>query len=108
MVLDAVGRSSFSRCRRLLQPGGAYLSSELGPLSQNPLLALATPLLPGRKVMFPIPTHDQRMIRWLAGLLTSGAFRPVIDRRYRLDQIVEAYHYVETGQKVGNVVRTVG
>jgi NADPH:quinone reductase-like Zn-dependent oxidoreductase len=71
VVLDSVGKSSFGRCRRLLRPGGTYLSSELGPLSQNPILALITPL---------------------------------IDRRYPLDQIVEAYRYVETGQKIGNVV----
>lgn len=37
-------------------------------------------------------------------LIESGAFRPLIDRRYPLDEIVEAYRYVETGQKVGNVV----
>ena len=37
-------------------------------------------------------------------MIESGEFRPVIDRRYRLDQIVEAYRYVETGQKIGNVV----
>ena len=39
--------------------------------------------------------------------MRSGAFRPVIDRRYPLDRIVDAYRYVETGQKVGNVVITV-
>jgi NADPH:quinone reductase-like Zn-dependent oxidoreductase len=44
------------------------------------------------------------MARHFKGLMESGAFRPVIDRRYRLDQIVEAYTYVETGQKIGNVV----
>ena len=44
------------------------------------------------------------MARYLKGLMDYGAFRPVIDRRYRLDQIVEAYRYVETGQKIGNVV----
>lgn len=55
IVLDAVGKSSFGRCRRLLVPGGLYLSSDLGPLSQNPLLALVTPMFGGRKVLFPIP-----------------------------------------------------
>ena len=47
------------------------------------------------------------MIGYLRGLIESGEFKPVIDRRYPLDQIVEAYQYVETGQKVGNVVITV-
>jgi len=104
VVLDAVGKSSFSQCRRLLKPGGIYLSSELGPLAQNPLLALIAPLHGGRKVLFPIPTHDQEMVRYFKALIESGEFKPVIDRTYPLDQIVQAYRYVETGQKTGNVV----
>jgi NADPH:quinone reductase-like Zn-dependent oxidoreductase len=107
VVLDAVGKSSFGRCRRLLKPRGIYLSSDLGPLSQNPILALITPLLRGKRVMFPIPRDDQEMVRYFKGLIESGEFRPLIDRRYRLDQIVEAYRYVETGQKIGNVVISV-
>jgi NADPH:quinone reductase-like Zn-dependent oxidoreductase len=104
VVLDAVGKSSFGRCKRLLKPRGVYLSSDLGPLSQNPMLALVTPLVGGKKVMFPIPRDNQEMVSYFKGLLESGAFKPLIDRRYRLDQIVEAYRYVETGQKIGNVV----
>ena len=107
VVLDAVGKSSFGRCKRLLKPGGIYLSSDLGPLSQNPILALITPLLRGKKVMFPIPRDNQEMVRYFRELLESGEFKPLIDRRYRLDEIVEAYRYVETGQKVGNVVISV-
>jgi len=104
VVLDSVGKSSFGRCRRLLKPGGIYISSELGPLAQNPFLALIAPLHRGKKVLFPFPKHDQEMIGYLRGLLEAGDFRPVIDRTYPLDQIVEAYRYVETGQKTGNVV----
>ena len=104
VVLDSVGKSSFSRCRRLLKPGGVYLSSELGPLAQNPFLALIAPLHGGKKVLFPIPKHDQEMVGYFRGLLEAGKFKPVIDRTYPLDQIVEAYRYVETGRKTGNVV----
>jgi len=107
VVLDAVGKSSFGRCRRLLKPGGIYLSTDLGPLSQNPILALVTPLFGGKKVMFPIPKDEPEMVRYFKALIESGAFRPLIDRRYRLDDIVEAYRYVETGQKTGNVVISV-
>jgi NADPH:quinone reductase-like Zn-dependent oxidoreductase len=102
-----VGKSSFGRCKRLLKPRGIYLSSDLGPLSLNPVLALITPLLRGRKVRFPIPRDDREMVRYLKELLESGAFKPLIDRRYRLVEIVEAYRYVETGQKIGNVVISV-
>jgi NADPH:quinone reductase-like Zn-dependent oxidoreductase len=105
VVLDAVGKSSFGRCRRLLRPRGVYLSTDLGPLSQNPFLALLTPLFGRRRVMFPIPKRaDRELARDLRELVESGAFRPLVDRRYPLDQIVEAYRYVESGRKVGNVV----
>jgi len=46
-------------------------------------------------------------VRFFGELLESGQYRAVIDRRYRLEQIVDAYKYVETGQKIGNVVLTV-
>jgi NADPH:quinone reductase-like Zn-dependent oxidoreductase len=105
VVLDAVGKSSFGRCKGLLKPGGIYLSSDLGPLSQNPILALVTPLFGGKKVMFPIPPkYDQERVRHFKKMIESGEFKPVIDRRFSLDRIVEAYRYVEAGQKIGNVL----
>ena len=106
IVFDAVGKSTFGRCRRLLKPGGIYLSTEggLGFL----LLILITPLLRGKKAMFALPKLDQATVRHLADLIGSGQFTPVIDRRYRLEEIVAAYRYVETGQKIGNVVIIVG
>jgi NADPH:quinone reductase-like Zn-dependent oxidoreductase len=107
VVLDAVGKSSFLRCRRLLKPGGVFLSSEFGPLAQNLVIALVTPLFRGKKVMLNLGRDDPRMARYFREVLESGAFRPLIDRRYRLDEIVEAYRYVETGQKIGNVVVSV-
>jgi NADPH:quinone reductase-like Zn-dependent oxidoreductase len=109
VILDAVAKSSFARCRRLLRPKGIYLASDLGPLSQNPIMALVTPLFGGRKVRFAIPVQRDpaAVMRHLRDLMGSGAFKPLVDRRYPLDQIVDAYRYVETGQKVGNVVITV-
>jgi NADPH:quinone reductase-like Zn-dependent oxidoreductase len=105
-VFDAVGKTTFWRCRHLLVPRGVYLSSELGPGAQNPVLSLVTPLLRGRRVRFPLPSQNQPMVLRLAQLLEDGAFRPVIDRTYALEEIVDAFAYVETGQKVGNVVIT--
>ncbi|SDK38926.1 NADPH:quinone reductase [Nonomuraea maritima] len=106
-VIDAVGKSTYARCRRLLKSRGCYIASDLGPLWQNPFLALAGPLLGGRRVKFPLPRNDAATARHFAELMASGAFLPVIDRRYPLDDIVEAYRYVETGRKIGNVVITV-
>jgi NADPH:quinone reductase-like Zn-dependent oxidoreductase len=107
VVLDSVGRTFFGQCRPLLKPAGIYISSELGPHAQNPFLALIAPLQRGKRVMFPIPKHDQEMMVYLRELMECGQFRPVIDRTYPLDRIVEAYRYVESGQKIGNVVITV-
>ena len=104
VVLDAVGKSSFRRCKRLLAPRGIYVSSDLGFLAQNPILAFVTPLFKQR-VLFPIPPkYSRARVDGFKAMLESGEFTPVIDRRYPLDQIVEAYRYVETGQKIGNVV----
>jgi NADPH:quinone reductase-like Zn-dependent oxidoreductase len=107
VVLDSFGKSSFGACRRLLKPRGIYFSSELGRHSQNPLLALVTPLLGGKKVMFPIPKHNQEIVEYARTLIESAQFKPVVDRTYPLDNIAEAYHYVESGQKIGNVVISV-
>lgn len=103
-VFDAVGKSSFGRYRSRLTRRGVYTSSELGQKGQNIPLSVLSPLSPGRRVRFPFPLHDQAMIRRLADLLADGRLRPLIDRHYPLDRIVEAYRYVESGRKVGNVV----
>lgn len=107
-VFDAVGKSSFGKCKPLLKKHGVYMSTELGYMSQNPFLALITPLLGGKKVLFPIPTINKEDVTFFKELAETNAFKPVIDRRYTLDQIVEAYRYVETGMKTGNVILTIG
>jgi NADPH:quinone reductase-like Zn-dependent oxidoreductase len=107
-VVDAVGKSSFGRCKRLLEPGGQYLSSDLGPFWTTPVLALVTRFVGDKRARLPVgPDRDKAVIEYFRGLLESGAFRPVIDRRYPLEDIVEAYRYVETERKVGNVLITV-
>ncbi|MFC2033206.1 NAD(P)-dependent alcohol dehydrogenase [Chloroflexota bacterium] len=106
-VFDAVGKSSFNRCKPLLKPRGIYISSELGYMAQNPILALVTPLIGNKKIRFPIPKHSDENIALFKKLIEAGKFKGVIDRSYPLEEIVEASKYVETGQKTGNVVITV-
>jgi len=103
-IFDAVGKSSFGQCKALLKPKGVYISTELGKRSENIFLALITPLGRGKKVLFPIPPARREDILLLGTLADQGKFLPVIDREYPLDDIVEAYRYVETGQKTGNVI----
>ncbi len=105
-VFDTVGKSSFSRCKPLLKPGGIYISSELGYMAQNPILALITPIFGKKKVMFPIPKQSDENIVLFKELIEAGKFKGVIDRCYPMEEIIEAYRYVETGQKIGNVVIT--
>jgi NADPH:quinone reductase-like Zn-dependent oxidoreductase len=104
IILDAVGKLSFKRCRGSLKPGGIYASTDLGPHSQNPFLALWTSVVGDKKVLFPIPRYTKEDVLFLKQLIEKGEYRAVIDRRYPLEDVVEANRYVETGQKTGNVV----
>ena len=107
VVFDAVGKSSFRKCLPLLKKGGIYMSTELGYMAQNPFLALITPLFGGKKLLFPMPSISKKDVEFLKELVANGRFRPVIDRSYPLEQIIEAHRYVETGMKTGNVVITI-
>jgi NADPH:quinone reductase-like Zn-dependent oxidoreductase len=110
-VFDTVGKSSFFKCRRLLQPGGVYISSDLGYMAQNVVLPLITPIIKpmieNKKTIFPFPTDIRGTLLLVKKLIEEGKFKAVIDRTYPLEGIVDAYKYVETGQKTGNVIITV-
>ncbi len=105
-IFDAVGKSSFGKCKPLLKESGIYISTEPGKNGENLFYALTTPLFSKKRVLFPIPATRKEDIVFLKELAESGKYKPVIDRVYKLDQIVEAYNYVETRQKTGNVVIT--
>lgn len=103
-IFDAVGKSSYRQCKPLLNKKGIYISTELGKHAANLFLALITPLAGGKKVMFPIPSINKEDVVYLKELVEQGVYKPLIDRQYTMDQVVEAYHYVESGQKTGNVI----
>lgn len=111
LVFDTVGKSSFFKCRRLLLSGGIYISSDLGFLAQNLYLPLITPLvkplLGNKKTVLPLPVDIKGSLQLVSKLMEQGKFEPVIDRTYPLEDIIEAYRYVEKGHKTGNVVVTV-
>jgi NADPH:quinone reductase-like Zn-dependent oxidoreductase len=110
-VFDTVGKSSFFKCKKLLKPGGVYISSDLGYMAQNIFLPLITPIIKpvfgNRKSIFPVPVDIRGSILLIKRLIEEGKFRAVIDRSFPIEQIVEAYRYVEKGEKIGNVVITV-
>ena len=121
VVFDAVGKSSYFKCNNLLKKGGisskggyasgVYFSTDLGFLAQNPFLALWTSIFgkmpSGKKVLFPVPKEKKKDIQLFKEIIEAGKYKAVIDRKYKLEEIVEAYKYVETEQKTGNVVITI-
>lgn len=104
VILDAVGKHSFFRCRRALVPGGIFAATD--GLYNFPL-ALVT-RLGGKKVRLDVTHPSKEGVLFLKGLMESGAYRAVVDRTYPLEDAVEAHRYVDSWQKVGNVVLTVG
>jgi NADPH:quinone reductase-like Zn-dependent oxidoreductase len=84
IIFDAVGKTSESLCRKVLAPGGTFVSVMKGHAGDS--------------------TEDLVLLK---ELVEAGKLRPVIDRCYPLEQIVEAHRYVDQGHKKGNVVITV-
>lgn len=103
-VFDAVGKSSFKKCKRLLLPKGIYISSELGPNAENLYLPILTYIKGGKRVIFPIPKNCKESIEYLNNLLEAKKYVPVIDRNYAPEEIKSAYEYVQSAQKTGNVL----
>ena len=98
-VIDAVGKSTFMKCKVLLTKNGIYAPSGG---AENIILVLMNPLLGGKKVLFP---KDRKgSLNFIKDMLEKGSLKPVIDRTYPLEKIVEAFTYVATGQKIGNVI----
>jgi NADPH:quinone reductase-like Zn-dependent oxidoreductase len=108
VILDAVGKASYFKCKNLIKKGGVYFSTDLGYFAQNIFLSLWTSIFKampsGRKVLFPIPKVTKKEINFFKEIIDTGKYKAVIDRKYKLEEIVEAYRYVETEQKTGNVV----
>ena len=104
-VFDAVGKESFAHCRGLIEPGGTYLATDG---FRNLVLGFWTSLFGDRKVMFKLPPrYTQKDVVLIKEWMEAGSYRPVIDRVYPIEDMVEAARYVETQQKIGNVVLAV-
>jgi NADPH:quinone reductase-like Zn-dependent oxidoreductase len=106
VVFDAVGKHSFRRCSGSLNEGGTYVSTDPGFMWHVPVLALLTKRIGQKKVAMGITRHSKKDVLFLKELVEAGKYRAVIDRRYPLEDVVDATRYVETGQKTGNVVLT--
>lgn len=104
-VFDAVGKSRFPKVKPVLKPNGTYISSELGPNWENIWLAIFAPILGPKKVIFPMPSEILSSMKTIQNLVIEGKFKPLIDEHsFELAQIREAFEYVASGQKTGNVI----
>lgn len=106
LIVDAVGKSRFRACKPLLSHSGVYISSELGPGNENLILPLTTRLKNGQRVIFPFPSNVLRSMKYVQELVILGKFKPLIDRTYPMEEIKDAYQYVMSGSKTGNVIIT--
>jgi NADPH:quinone reductase-like Zn-dependent oxidoreductase len=103
-LLDAVGKTTYFRCRRLLKPPAMFVSTDMGPWGQTALLTIWSAITRRGRVTIAAPKPIAGFVDQLKALMEAGEFRAVIDRRYSLGDIADAYRYVETGQKTGIVI----
>jgi NADPH:quinone reductase-like Zn-dependent oxidoreductase len=105
-VWDAVGKLGFRRWRRLLKPGGVFATTDLGPWAQHAWFLLWSWLTRSGRAVVPLAKRGsgQAFVNRLKGMIEAGEYFPVIDRRYPLAEIADAYRYVQTGEKAGVVV----
>jgi NADPH:quinone reductase-like Zn-dependent oxidoreductase len=103
-VVDAVGKISFFRCRKLLKPQGVFAATDLGPWGQNLVLVMWSWIIRSNRIVIPTPRRLNGFVGFLKCLMEAGQLRAVVDRKYPLAAIADAYRYVETGQKMGIVV----
>jgi len=99
-IFDAADKCSFVQCKHLLKKKGMYSSSGAPDLFR----LLTTSLSGGKKVIFAPPKNLKACLSFITGLVESGDFKPVIDRKYPIEKTAEAFEYVGTGQKIGNVL----
>ena len=107
VVIDAVGKYAFHWGKRAIRPGGIYVETDFGPYKLETLvMAIASRWVGDRRLKFANGVRSKADVRFMKELIEAGAYRPVIDRTYPMEEVAEAHRHVETWHKVGNVVLT--
>ncbi|MDH4225249.1 MAG: NAD(P)-dependent alcohol dehydrogenase [Deltaproteobacteria bacterium] len=106
VVFDTVGKSSFSACMRSLGKEGTYMNTVVVPLSGHWCRMKWASITTRRKMIGGETGKQMEYLTFLKELVEAGKIKPVIDRCYPFEQIVEAHRYVDKGHKKGSVVVT--
>jgi NADPH:quinone reductase-like Zn-dependent oxidoreductase len=105
LIFDIVGATTFDRCQNLLKPRGVFLQNIMGLTDLLRILWIS--ITRGKKLKGGVARENLERMNFIAELAAHGKLKAVIDRSYPLEQIAEAFQYVEQGHKKGNVVITV-
>lgn len=105
-VMDAVGKMKVGQWRRLLKPDGRFAVTDLGPWGQDVPFLLWSAITRSGRASVPLPQRGSApgFVNFLSERMAAGQFRAAVDRKYPLDEIADAYRYVQAGQKAGIVV----
>ncbi len=106
VIFDVVGKSLLSRSKRSLNKKGFYILAN--PSTSQKIRGRWIAKTSSKKVIFWSESKETEELLYLKELIEAGKIKTIIDRQYPLEQVAEAHSYVESGQKIGNVVITVG
>lgn len=111
VIFDAVGKSSFRKCKAALSPNGIYLTTVPTPGAM--LASMLTAKSKGKRAVFAAtglrkPAEKKKDLDYLRDLIEQGALKAVIGRSYDMEQMADAHRYVETGHKRGSAAVRIG
>jgi NADPH:quinone reductase-like Zn-dependent oxidoreductase len=105
LIVDILGKSSFSRCQNSLKPHGIYL---LASFKMKHLFQMAwTKFVGNKKVVCAFASEKAEDLEFVTGLIAAGQYKVIIDKRYPLEQTAAAHRYAESGHKAGSIIITV-